>query len=158
MSSKLAVKLNLQIDNAKKVLDKFAYVAWPKCASGPLTLAQQRLSALRDEAGFEGQSNIKDRCEELLGLLWMGRVFLKNYRIFSKSRKQVANYLKWMHSVPQLCSALRTVAKVEPSPTLRLLAHKLTLFQLAGGFGRALEKALGVRGQVWPMQSSPWTR
>jgi hypothetical protein len=48
-----------------------------------------------------------------------------------------------MHIVPQLCSALRTVAKVEPSPTLMLLAHKLTLFQLAGGFGQALEKALG---------------
>ena len=39
-------------------------------------------------------------------------------------------------------SALRTVAKIESSPTLSLCAHKLTLFQLAGGFGRALEKAL----------------
>jgi hypothetical protein len=61
MSSKLAIKLNLQIDGAKKVLDSFSLIAWPKCAkSGPLTHAQQRLSALRDEAGFEGQSNIKD--------------------------------------------------------------------------------------------------
>ena len=144
MSGKLALKLNLQIDAAKKVLDKFSSVAWPKCAkSGPLTHAQQRVSALRDEAGFEGQTNIKDRCEKWVDLLFISRGFLKNFRIFSKSRKLVAIFLKWMHIVPQLCSALRTVAKVEPSPTLMLLAHKLTLFQLAGGFGQALEKALG---------------
>ena len=144
MSSKLAIKLNLQIDGAKKVLDSFSLIAWPKCAkSGPLTHAQQRLSALRDEAGFEGQSNIKDRCDKWVNLLLLSRTFLKNFRIFSKSRKLVAIFLKWMHNVPQLCSALRTVAKVEPSPTLKLLAHKLTLFQLAGGFGQALEKALG---------------
>jgi hypothetical protein len=144
MSSKLAVKLNLQIDFAKKILDSFSSIAWSKSAkSGPLTHAQQRLSALRDEAGFEGQSNIKDRCEKWVDLLLISRTFLKNFRIFVKSRKLVAIFLKWMHNVPRLCSALRTVAKVEPSPTLMLLAHKLTLFQLAGGFGQALEKALG---------------
>ena len=76
MSSKLALKLNLQIDGAKKVLDSFSSVAWPKCAkSGPLTHAQQRLSALRDEAGFEGQSNIKDRCEKWVDLLLISRFF-----------------------------------------------------------------------------------
>ena len=76
MSGKLALKLNLQIDAAKKVLDNFSSVAWPKCAkSGPLTHAQQRVSALRDEAGFEGQSNIKDRCEEWVDLLFTSRIF-----------------------------------------------------------------------------------
>ena len=86
MSGKLALKLNLQIDAAKKVLDNFSSVAWPKCAkSGPLTHAQQRVSALRDEAGFEGQTNIKDRCEKWVDLLFISRGFLKNWRIFSKS-------------------------------------------------------------------------
>ena len=139
-SKKMLTKLNFQIDKAKRSLDKFSLVIWPKCASGPLLTAQTKLGQVRDEAKFEGQDRLKNRSEEWLEFILNAKLFLAKYRSFEKSRKNIASFLKFAGCVPQFCSVLRSIGNIEAAPSLRLMSHKLMLITAPGGVGQALEK------------------